>query len=154
VLDVVVAWALYEFFRPVDRSIALLAAWLRVAYAAVFAAALSNLVAAAQRPAQALTAVDAFTGAWDVALVLFGLHLLALGGLAVRSSQVPSPLGILVMVAGLGYLVDSFGGLLSAGYDANVAAFTFVGEVLLMGWLLFVGLGGQRAGSGQLGGRP
>ena len=48
VLDVVVAWALYAVLRPVSRGIALLAAWLRVVYAAVFAAALSNLVVAAR----------------------------------------------------------------------------------------------------------
>ena len=63
--------------------------------------------------AQAMTAVNEFQGAWDVALVVFGLHLLVLGYLALRSSHIPGLLGILVMVAGLGYLVDSFGGLLS-----------------------------------------
>jgi Domain of unknown function (DUF4386) len=163
VLDVVVAWALYVFLRPTGRSIALLAAWLRVAYAAVFAAAVSNLVVAArlltdassldalgprQLPARAMTAVDEFTGAWNVALAIFGLHLLVLGGLALKSSHIPSLLGILVMVAGLGYLADSFGELLSTSYDANVAGFTFAGEVLLMGWLLFVGLGGRHQAAG------
>jgi hypothetical protein len=48
-------------------------------------------------------------------------------------------LGILVAIASLGYLIDSFGGFLSASYDANVAVFTFPGEVLLMGWLLWRG---------------
>jgi Domain of unknown function (DUF4386) len=157
-LDVVVAWALYEFLRPVDRSIALLAAWLRVAYAAVFAAAIGNLAVAVrlltdadsldalgpqQQRAQAMASINQFQDTWDVALVVFGLHLLVLGYLALRSRHVPGLLGILVMVAGLGYLVDSFGGLLSTSYDAEVAGFTFAGEVLLMGWLLFLGLGGQ-----------
>jgi len=32
-LDVLVAWALYVLLRPVNQSIALLSAWLRVAYA-------------------------------------------------------------------------------------------------------------------------
>ena len=49
VLDVMVAWALYAVLRPVNRGIALLAAWLRVVYAAVFAAALSNLFVVAAR---------------------------------------------------------------------------------------------------------
>ena len=40
-------------------------------------------------------------------------------------------------VASAGYLIDSFGGFLSAGYDANIALFTFFGEALLMGWLLW-----------------
>jgi hypothetical protein len=46
----------------------------------------------------------------------------------------------MVMIASLGYLIDSFGGFLSADYNANVAQFTFVGEVLLMGWLLWKGV--------------
>lgn len=47
VLDVVVAWALYVLFRPVNRSIALLSAWFRVVYAALLAAV--YLPAVAQR---------------------------------------------------------------------------------------------------------
>ena len=153
-LDVAVAWALYVLLRPVNRSLAVLAAWLRVAYAAVFAAVLINLLVAVrlltdvdslrafgtrQLDAQAMTSVNAFTDGWNVALVIFGLHLLVLGYLVVRSSYIPSVLGVLVMVASLGYLIDSFGAVLSQSYDANVAGFTFAGEVLLMGWLLWRG---------------
>jgi hypothetical protein len=153
-LDVLVAWALYVLLRPVDQSIALLSAWLRVAYAAVFAAALSNLVVAVslqtdvdsvnafgtrQLNAQVMTSVNEFTDGWNVALAIFGLHLLVLGYLVFRSNYIPSVLGILVTIASLGYLIDSFGGFLSASYDANVAIFTFPGEVLLMGWLLWRG---------------
>jgi hypothetical protein len=42
-LDVIVAWALYILLKPVNQSLALLMAWFRVVYAAVFAAALNNL---------------------------------------------------------------------------------------------------------------
>jgi hypothetical protein len=63
-----------------------------------------------------------------------------LGYLVFKSGYIPRALGILVMVASLGYLIDSFGAILSAGYNANVAQFTFVGEVLLMVWLLWKGV--------------
>jgi hypothetical protein len=94
VLDVVVAWALYVFLSPANRSIALLSAWFRVVYAAVFAAALSNLLVAVrlltdadslkafgtgQLNAQVMNSVNAFNDGWDAALVIFGLHLLVLG---------------------------------------------------------------------------
>jgi hypothetical protein len=92
VLDAVVAWALYAFFTPVNRELALLAGWLRLAYAAVFTVAISLKL-----------------------------------------------LGILVAVAGAGYLVDSFGALLFSGHALSVAAVTFVGEFLLMLWLLVKG---------------
>jgi len=44
VLDVIVAWALMEFFKAANEVISVLAAWLRVTYAAVFAVAISQLV--------------------------------------------------------------------------------------------------------------
>ncbi len=151
----VVAWALYVLLRPVNRSIALLSAWFRVVYAAVFAAALSNLFVAVRLltdadsleafgtgrlNAQVMMSVNAFNDGWDAALAIFGLHLLVLGYLVYKSGYIPRALGILVMIASLGYLIDSFGGFLSTGYNANVALFTFVGEVLLMGWLLWKGI--------------
>ena len=86
-----------------------------------------------------MTSVNAFQDGWHVALVIFGLHLLVLGYLVFRSSYIPNGLGVLVMIAGLGYLIDSFGMILSNRYDANVAGVTFAGEVLLMGWLLWRG---------------
>jgi len=42
-------------------------------------------------------------------------------------------------VAGAGYVVDSFAGLLFADYALSLGAFTFVGEFLLMLWLLIKG---------------
>ena len=44
VLDVVVAWSLYRVFKPVSDALSRLAAWLRIAYAAVFMVAISQLV--------------------------------------------------------------------------------------------------------------
>lgn len=48
VLDVVVAWALWVFFDRVHHAVAVLAAWCRGVYAAIFAIAISQLVAAAR----------------------------------------------------------------------------------------------------------
>ena len=43
-LDVVVAWALYVFLKPINKNISLLTAWLRIIYGAIFAYALLDLV--------------------------------------------------------------------------------------------------------------
>jgi hypothetical protein len=48
ILDVVVALALYIVLRRVNRSLSLLAAWFRLAYAAVFVASVANLLLAVQ----------------------------------------------------------------------------------------------------------
>jgi Domain of unknown function (DUF4386) len=154
ILDIVVAWALLTFFGPVHKRLATLAAWLRLLYAAIFAVAISQLVGALhllssaqylttftveQRRTQALLKFQDFQDIWHVSLVLFGLHLVLIGYLAYKSGYVPRVLGVLLVIAGGGYLVDSFGGLLVANYSINAAGFTFIGEALLMVWLLVKG---------------
>ncbi len=155
ILDVVVAWALYVFLKPVNKSLSLLTAWFRVVYAGILAIVLLNLVIALQLLsgadyltvfetdqvyAQAMLFLDAFDYGWNIGLVIFGLHLLILGYLVFKlSGYMPKILGVLVMIAGLGYLIDSFGKLLSPNYDANIAMFTFIGEVLLIFWLFIKG---------------
>ena len=92
--------------------------------------------------AQVTLSLGAFRSGWDIALVFFGLHLLVLGYLVFTSGYSPKWLGIFVIVAGLGYLVDSFGKILLPSYNLTIASFTFVGEVLLMIWLLWKGIKG------------
>jgi hypothetical protein len=141
VLDIVVAWALFRLLEGVDRLLSLAAAGFRVAYAAVFATAISQLVLMLdlEDPAEALQAFTAFERIWSVALILFAVHLMLIGYLAGRSGVIGWPIGVLVMVAGLGYLVDSFGAVLVADYTLKLSTFTFVGEVTLMLWLLIRG---------------
>jgi len=155
ILDVVVAWALYVFLKPVNKSLSLLAAWFRVVYAGILAVVLVNFVMALQLlsgadylaafetdqlHAQALLFLNAFTDGWNIGLAIFGLHLLILGYLIFKlSGYMPKIVGVLVMIAGLGYLIDSFGKLFSPNYDANIAMFTFIGEVLLLFWLFIKG---------------
>ncbi|MFI7677353.1 DUF4386 domain-containing protein [Actinophytocola sp. NPDC049390] len=134
-LDVLVAWALREFFAPVHHATATLAAWFRLTYAAVFLIAIAELFAAVGSPG-ALARIAAFRDVWDLGLVLFGVHLLLVGYLAHRSRNLPTVLAALVAVAGLGYVVDGAATVLVADYALNLAAVTFVGEVLLMLWLV------------------
>lgn len=150
-LDVVVAWALRSFFAPVDHAVATLGGWMRLAYAAIFAVAISHLASAAdlarstpgepttERAQQVLSHVEAFHDTWTVSYVLFGLHLSILGWLAWRASYVPRLVGGLLVLAGVGYLVDTFGALISTDYALSVSAFSFVGEAALMLWLLLRG---------------
>jgi hypothetical protein len=141
-LDVVVAVALRTVFEPVNRPVSTTAAWFRIVYAAVFLLAISQLVVAltllgdAERAARAL---EAFEMIWQAGLILFAVHLLLIGYLAYRSGFMPRVLGILLLVAGLGYLIDGVGTVLVPGYSVSIAQFTFVGEVALIFWLLIKG---------------
>ena len=154
ILDIVVARALLTFFAPVHQGLARLAAWLRISYAVIFTVAISQLAgvlpllsnarylttfSAGQRRTEALMKIQDFQDIWHVSLILFGLHLVLIGYLACKSGYVPRVLGVLLVIAGGGYLVDSFSALLVPGYSVNVAAFTFIGEALFMLWLLAKG---------------
>lgn len=153
-LDVVVAWALYDFLAPAGRSGARLAAWLRVAYAATYVAAFAPLLdvlrwasgapeLAALDPvvvqAQVTLGFQSFNDAWTLGLALFGLHLLAVGILAWRSGDVPRWLGALVLIAGLGYLVDTFAKILFPALDLGFLTITFFGEAVFAFWLVWRG---------------
>ncbi|MGH3459303.1 DUF4386 domain-containing protein [Aeromicrobium sp.] len=131
VLDVVVAWALLHVFSPVNQQVSHLAAWFRLAYAAVFAVAISQLVSVPKR--------DVFEDIWSAGLILFGAHLVLIGWLAYRSGYVPRWLGILLVVAGAGYAFDSFAGVLTPDFPITVSTVTFLGEFLLAVWLLIRG---------------
>jgi hypothetical protein len=98
----------------------------------------------AQLQAQALSGINAYTDVWTAGLVLFGIHLLLVGYLAYRSGYVPRFLGVLLVVAGVGYALDSVATVLSDGAWDAVSAFTFVGEFLLAVWLV---VRGRRLGS-------
>lgn len=159
-LDVVVAWALYDLLAPVSQSGARLSAWFRVAYAATYAVALAPLMSVlrltsgldyltaldpAVLQAQVMLALNDFGNTWNLGLTLFGMHLLVLGGLVLRSDFIPRWLGVALAIAGLGYLVDTFGRLLLPGVDLGIVMITFFGEALFMLWLLWRGVRGQRA---------
>jgi hypothetical protein len=142
ILDVIVAVALFTVFEPVNREVSTIAAWFRAAYAAVYLVAISQLVVALGLlgdPDEALRAVDAFDTIWHVGLNFFGVHLLLIGVLAYRSDFMPRIFGILLVIAGLGYLADGFGAVLIPGYALDIGRFTFVGEAALMFWLLISG---------------
>ena len=67
------------------------------------------------------------------------LDIVLIGYLACKSGYVPRVLGVLLVIAGAGYLAGSFSALLTPGHAVNVAAFTFIGEALFMLWLLAKG---------------
>jgi hypothetical protein len=146
ILDVIVAWAMYIVLIPADKKLSAIAAWLRVIYGIIFAYAIFQLSLAlnvlSADGVQSMSYLTAFQSIWDKALILFGFHLLLLGYLAFRSGYVPKWLGILLVLAGVGYAVDGIGKWFIPSYNISIAQFTFIGEVLLIFWLFWKGAKG------------
>jgi hypothetical protein len=151
-LDVLVAWALLRLFEPVDGSTARLAAYLRIAYGAAFLVAIGHLAgvpgvlasgggafSTEQVQAQALGRIETFHDVWFASLVLFGAHLAVLGILILRSSAAPRLIGVLLVVAGAGYVFDTFYDVLGPDTTLTVSSATFLGEFLLAVWLVAKG---------------
>lgn len=161
VADAVVAWALYYFFQPVSKSLSLLAAWFRLMFVAIFGSNLLNWLNALQLVVGAddLTAIETgplqaqallFFGAYEygtnVAFVFFGIHIALLGYLVIKSDTIPRVLGVLLIIASIGYLIDSLASFLSSEYVNNEVAFwlfvatpAIIAEGSLTIWLLLRG---------------
>jgi len=161
ICDAVVAWALYVFLKQVNKSLSLLAAWLRLVYATFIGIALLNFVIVLlllsgadyltvletdQLHAQVFLFFNAFNDIWALGIIVFGIHLFVLGYLVFKSGYIPGILGILIIIAGFGYLTDSFANLFLSNYESYKAIIGLVfivpqvgGELGLALWLLFRG---------------
>ncbi|MEZ5098390.1 MAG: DUF4386 domain-containing protein [Thermoleophilia bacterium] len=156
--DVALAIVLYYLLRPVSRTLSLLAAAFRLTQTAIIGLNLVNMFGAllilreadylgsfqpSQSDALALLALDTHRYGYTLGLTFFGVGTLIVGYLAWRSRLVPRLLGVLLALAGLGYLIDSGAFFLVPGYDGSISpillAPAIVGEVWFALWLLLKG---------------
>jgi Domain of unknown function (DUF4386) len=121
---VVVTLALYDIFKPVNRSLSLLAAYF-------------NLVGLT------FEALRLDPHGVNIALVFHGLYCLLIGYLTFRSTFLPRILGALMAFAGLAWLTNLSPSLAKYLSPYNVAC-GFVGVASLMLWLLVMGVNVQR----------
>jgi hypothetical protein len=154
ILDLVVAWAFYVFLKPAKDNLSLLAAWSRLVYTIILGLALVNLYIASQLPgsadylsafepsqiqAQAMFLIQAFRDTWDVGYVFFGMHLFLLGIVAFRSGFIPKTIGVILVLAGISYLIDYVGWMLFPDLDLGVSFIFGYGELIFMVWLFIWG---------------
>ena len=153
-LDLVVAWAFYVFLKPAKDNLSLLAAWSRLVYTIILGLALVNLYIASQLlgsadylsafdtsqiQAQVMFLINAFRDTWDVGYVFFGIHLFLLGIAAFRSGFIPKVIGIILILAGISYLVDYVGWMLFPDLGLGVSFIFGYGELIFMIWLIIWG---------------
>ena len=154
ICDLIVAWALYVLLKPVNEELSLLTAWFRWVYTVIALDALLNLVTILrilnasdiltgsqldQFSAQVILSIQAFRSHWYFGLIFFGIHLGLLGYLAIRSKYIPSILGVLLIIAGSGYLLTNLKPFLFPTINLDFAEYTFYGELIFMLWLLIKG---------------
>jgi hypothetical protein len=152
--DLVTAWALYLLLAPVNRGFSLLTAIFRLMYTAVGLSAVMNLVnvyrllhtpsyltlfGANPLRAQVKFLLDSFGWDWSMSLVIFGIHLILLGVLIFRSGYIPRFIGVLLVIDGLGWMIDPLRPYLFPNATLGWIFITFFGELVFMLWLLIRG---------------
>ena len=141
IMDLIVAWGFYMFLKPFHPGFALLAGWLRLLYTAVLAIAVSHLVitngmvqnsvsrmSSDNVAQQVMGSITAFEAIWSLGLIIFGLHLIAVGLIAMDTRKIPKFISILVILAGFSYSLIHF----MYGFIPQIERFTGILELILM----------------------
>ncbi len=153
ICDVIVAWSLYLFLRPVHKDFSLLVALFRIVFAGITLAALLNLLSVLNltQNSEYLTAFDGsfhskvllfiknFNLQWNFAFAFFSIYLILLGVLVYKANYVPKIFGILLLIAGSGYLINTLRVFFFPTIAMDYLMITYFGELLFMLWLLIKG---------------
>jgi hypothetical protein len=144
----------YRLFEPVNRSLSLLAAFFSLVGCAVQIGGgvlqlaplvilgegpWSSAFSAGQLQAATMLALKLYSQAFSIALVLFALYDLLLGYLIFKSTFLPRFLGVLLILAGVGWLTFLWAPLATL-LSPYVLPFGALAEIVLMLWLLAKGV--------------
>jgi hypothetical protein len=155
-----IAWTLlfYELFKPVNRSLSLLAAFVSLVVCGLQALT-SLLYLAPLLILQGGNSVSAFTAeqlqalaliflklnayAFEIDLVFFGFWCVLTGYLIFRSTFLPRILGVLLAIDGFGWATYLYPPLANHLFPF-IAAASAIAEIPLQLWLVVMGLNPQR----------
>ena len=99
----------------------------------------------AQRESLVMFLLEGRTAAFSLSLIFFAIHLLALGYLVVKSSQMPKWIGFLLLYGGVVYAADSAAQIMLPNYIdytnifVTLASIAAIGELGIAVWLLWKG---------------
>ncbi len=156
------AFTLYVLFKAVNNHASLLFVFLTLASVAVLCLNMLNQFAALmvlsgadylkvfaidQLHALAMLFLDLHKYGYFTAQLFFGLWLLPLGYVGIKSGYFPRILGVMVILAGFGHLFQFFQVFLFPGYEVityPALAIATIGEFSLCFWLLIKGVNVQQ----------
>ncbi len=159
VSDIPIMLVIYVLLRPVNKNIALLALLFNLVQTAVLVANKLNLVAALlqlesvdylktvdpyQLHAQMYLSLKLHDIGFGIGLIFFGFTCLVNGYLIIRSGYFPKIIGVLIQIAGLCYLANSFALLLAPKFAGiifpAILVPAFIGELSFCLWLIVKGV--------------
>jgi hypothetical protein len=159
VCDIPIMLIIYILLRPVNKNIALLALLFNLVQTAVLVANKLNLVAALlqlesadylkavdpnQLHAQMYLSLKLHDIGFGIGLIFFGFTCLVNGYLIFKSGYLPRTIGVLIQIAGLCYLTNSFALLLDPEFAQIIFPAilipAFIGELSFCLWLIVKGV--------------
>ncbi len=155
ITDLLVSWALYAYLKPINMKLAQIAGLIRLIYTGILAIAVSNLVTVSviansavfqQSASEVMSSIVSFETIWSLGLIIFGIHLLLVGLIVLRTTHIPKLFSYLLIVAGASYfVVHVLNGFLpelesmKSTLEMVLSVPMFVGEVGFGIWLLIKG---------------
>lgn len=158
ITDFIVAIALYFCFRRTLKQVSTITALIRIIYTLVLGIAivqlfkiiptlsLANPLSEKINVSETVSHIQSFEKLWSVGLIIFGLHLIGLGYLSVKSKSVPKFLGYLLYFGGISYtFLNGFRHLAlfevqTLNSIENILALPMaLSEILLAFWLIYDG---------------
>jgi len=153
ITDLIVSFALIVFFKSTSNRISLLTAVIRVLYTLILGVAILQLISiipslsANEKAIAIMQSFNAFEKIWSAGLIIFGIHLMGLGYLSVKSQVVPRMMGYLPYFAGVGYIFVNSAKQLNymepTLLDLTESFLSLpmgLSEILLAIWLIYYGL--------------
>jgi hypothetical protein len=145
---------LYALFRPVNRTLALVSAFIGLAGCAASATFLVNQLAVLpllESPgAQDLARHALRLGALGntLSLVFFGFYCLTLSALVFGATFLPRFLGVFLAVAGVGWLIGNLGAIVApdmlGSFSSMLIPLSGLGEFIFTLWLLAMGVNPEK----------
>jgi len=154
-VQILLVLVLYKLLKPVNKTFSLLMIIFSLVGIPIAMLNLLNQFAAllllsgtdylalfepGQLHAQALFFLDLYKQGINIAQIFWGLWLLPLGYLVFKSGFLPRILGVLLVIGGFGYLIDTFIFFLFPNFDVAISQYTFIGELVFPLWLLIKGV--------------
>ena len=156
ICDIALAWIMYVILRPVHKDIALLAAFFGLVSTAVFACAelfyfaatfilggadYLNTFSPDQINTLGLLSLKFYGFGAGIFMAFYGSATLIRGYLIYRSTFLPRFLGVLLMIAGVGFILKNFTLVVAPTYSSDLLLLpVFVSGLLLTGWFLTKGV--------------
>jgi len=152
ICDIALSLMLYVLLRPVRNDLALLAAFFGLVSTTLFGVAemfyfgasvivRSTGFSPGERNALALLSLRAYRYGADIFMALYGIAALIRGYLIYRSRYLPRFLGVILMIAGAGFVMKNFAVLLAPAYASDFFLLPmFLAVLSLTVWLLVKGV--------------